>query len=107
MQATDKTIGIAALNRIASLPTPQERVKALISLVPQERLKDARDRMVASGDLVRIVDRHDALRWGERWQRQVEKMESLYELAAIQRDMSEALLKDALAEVERLRKLLA
>ena len=59
------------------------------------------------GNVIPIATRWDALRWGDAWKRQAERMEMLYELAGIQRDMSQALLKDALAELERLRRLTA
>lgn len=42
----------------------------------------------------------------EAWQAYGEKMENLYELAQIRADMSEALLADALKELERVRGLL-
>ncbi len=41
----------------------------------------------------------------DQWIAHANKMEYLYELAAIQRDMSQLLLADALAELERLREL--
>ena len=44
-----------------------------------------------------------AIRWGDQWERYARRMEMLYELASIQRDMSQALLADALAELERVR----
>lgn len=58
------------------------------------------------GNVIPIRSKTDALTWGRDWQRYAEKMEMLYQLAGIQRDMSSELLKDALAECERLRSLI-
>ncbi len=71
--------------------------------VSKERLADATKRLIEQGELVRIFSRHDALTWGAQWRAHAQKMENLYELARIQADMSDALLSDALAELERLR----
>ena len=58
------------------------------------------------GEVVELRTFRPALTWGDEWRAHAEKMEMLYELAGIQRDMAEALLRDALAECERLRGLI-
>ena len=54
---------------------------------------------------VHTLDQSRRLMW--QWIAHAERFQTLYELAAIQRDMSQMLLDDALREVDRLRKLLA
>lgn len=43
---------------------------------------------------------------GDKWEAHAERMEMLYDLACIQRDLSEALLRVAEKEIERLRGLI-
>ena len=54
-------------------------------------------------EVIALRTRYDAVRWGDAWARHAERMDALYDLACIRADMSEALLKDALAELERVR----
>ena len=54
-------------------------------------------------EVIPIRSRADALKLSDEWERYALRMEMLYELASIQRDMSQALLADALAELERVR----
>jgi len=49
----------------------------------------------------------EAVRLCDEWQRQAERMEMLYDVACIQRDCSEALVRAYEAEISRLRALLA
>ncbi len=58
------------------------------------------------GNVIPIRSRFDAVRWGDQWQAHAEKMEMLRDLAQVRADMSEALLADALAELERVKGLL-
>lgn len=57
-------------------------------------------------ETVEIRTLAQAVRLLDAWRLQAQKMEMLYEIAGIQRDMSEALLKDALTECARLRGLI-
>lgn len=57
-----------------------------------------------SAEVIPIRSRADALSWGEKWQRYAERMEMLAELAQVRADMSEALLKDAMAELARIKR---
>lgn len=56
-----------------------------------------------TAEVIALRTRYDAVRWGDAWARHAERLDALYELACIRADMSEALLQDALAELERLR----
>ena len=49
----------------------------------------------------------EAVRLCDEWQRQAERMEMLYDVACIQRDCSEALVRAYERELERLRGLIA
>ena len=49
----------------------------------------------------------EAVRLCDEWQRQAERMEMLYDVACIQRDCSEALVRAYEAEISRLRGLIA
>ncbi len=53
--------------------------------------------------LVEIRTREDALRWGDGWQRQAERLELLLMCAEVHRDASDTLWHHYEAEVERLR----
>lgn len=57
--------------------------------------------------LQRLATLRQAVRWGDKWAAHAEKMEMLYDLACIQRDLSEALRADCERELERLRGLIA
>lgn len=87
------------VDAIPALRTPEQRVAYLCSLVPPERLKAARAKAIEQGEMLRINTRWQALSYGDQWQAYAVRME-------MQRDMSEALLADALAECERLRELI-
>ena len=54
-------------------------------------------------EVIPIRSRADAVKWGDQWQSHAEKMDALYQLASVRAAMSEALLADALAELERVR----
>lgn len=56
-----------------------------------------------TAEVIAIRSRSDALNYGDAWRRYAQRMEMLYELAAIRADMSEALLRDAQAELKRAR----
>ena len=58
------------------------------------------------GNVIPIRTRFDAVRYGDAWANYADRMQMLYEIACIQRDMSEALLQDAYREIERLKGLL-
>ena len=56
-----------------------------------------------TADVIAIHTRHDALKHAEAWEAHAERMEMLYQLACIQRDAAERLLKIAEAELERMK----
>ena len=96
---------VVNLEALPTLRTPEDRVAFLFSLVSEKRKAELLAQQVASGNVVAISSRHQALEYGDGWQRAYEAMESAYTLACAQRDASETLLRLATEELERLKEI--
>ena len=55
------------------------------------------------GEVVALRSRHDALAWGDAWQRQAERLEMLLLCAEASKLATEALLRIAEDEIARIR----